>query len=334
MKETSMYRRCFARAVLAAVATTVVLCAPAPTAAQAPYPSRPIRIIIPFAGGSGSDIIARVVGEAIGQKLGVPVVPETREGGGGAIGATMVAKSAPDGYTLLSAANPMTVTPYMMKSPPYDPAKDFAPIARVAVIPLVLVTGSQSTYKTFQDLAMRMKAEPGKVNYATGGKGSPSHLEVELFLRVLGVQARDVPYKNIGQGLTDTIGGRTDFIVASLPISMAHIQSGSLRALAVGSPTRLATLPDVPTLAELLGKPGYDASAWYGFMAPAGTPPDVVTRLGDEVQKSVALPEVRARIEGTGGRIALAGPAEFNAQIQAESEKWGRLVREMGLTMD
>ena len=175
-----MHRGTFARAGLAALATAVALCGTVPVAAQAPYPSRPIRIVIPFAGGSGSDTIARVVGEAIAHKLGVPVVPETREGGGGAIGATMVAKSAPDGYTLLSAANPMTVTPYMMKSPPYDPAKDFAPISRVAVIPLVLVTSSQSPYKTFQDLAARMKAEPGKVNYATGGKGSPSHLEVEL----------------------------------------------------------------------------------------------------------------------------------------------------------
>jgi len=298
------------------------------------YPNRAIRIIIPFAAGSGSDTTARVVGDALSSQLGVPVVLETREGTGGAIGAAAVAKAAPDGYTLLSAANPMTVTPYMMKTLPFDPAKDFAAIARVAIIPLVVVTSSQSSYKSFQDLVARMKAEPGKVNYATGGKGSPSHLEVELWQRAVGADARDVPYKNFGQALTDTMAGRTDFIMASLPISASHIAAGNLRPLAVGAATRLPNLPNVSTLAELLNKPGYEAAAWYGFLAPAGTPSEIVARLAAEVQKALNVPAVRTRIEGTGGRISLAGPEQFNQQIQAESERWSRLVKEMGLTTE
>ena len=321
------------RVLLCAALTLPALTLTGPAAAQT-WPSRPIRTIIPFAAGSGSDVTARVVGEALSTQLGVPVIPETREGTGGALGATAVAKAAPDGYTLLSAANPMTVTPYMMKTLPFDPARDFAPISRIAVIPLVLVTSSQSSYRTFQDLVARMKAEAGKLNYATGGKGSPSHLEVELWQRQVGVSARDVPYKNFGQGLTDTMAGRTEFMMASLPISTGHITAGTLRALAVGSASRLPNLPNVPTFAEVLNKPGYEASAWYGFLAPAGTPPEIVTRLASEIQKALNVAAVRARIEATGGRIALAGPEAFNAQVQAESERWSRLVKEMGLTAE
>ena len=305
-----------------------------PAQAQDRYPSRTIRVIIPFAPGSGSDLVARVVGEAIATQMGVAVVSETLEGAGGAIGAATVAKAQPDGYTLLSAATPMTVGPYMQKTMPYDPAKDFTAITRVAVLPLVLVTSGKAPWQTFQELVTHVRANPGKVNYATGGKGSPSHLEVELMINPLGLQAQDVPYKNFGQALTDVIGGRADFIMASVPITASHIQAGSLRALAVGSATRVPTVPTAPTLAEAMNRPGHEAIVWYGFAGPAGMPADIAARLDQEIRRAAATAAVRARVEQVGGLVSLAGPAEFGAQIRAESEKWAGIVKRLKLNTE
>lgn len=305
-----------------------------PLLAQESYPARNIRLVIPFSGGSGSDVIARVVGGAIATQMGVSVVPETVEGAGGAIGAAAVAKSAPNGYTLLSASTPMTVGPYMMKTLPFDPAKDFAAVSRVAVIPLVLVTAATAPWRSFQELIAHMKRNPGKVNYATGGKGSPSHLEVELFANAQGVQPKDIPYRNFGQGLTDTIGGRADFIMASLPIARSHIQAGTLRALAVGAATRLTSVPGAPTFAEVMGDPNYEATVWYGFAAPAATPTAITTRLDQEIRDALASTEVRSRIESVGGVVSHAGPAEFGRQIRSESEKWAGIVRRLKLTSE
>lgn len=302
--------------------------------AQGAYPSRPIKIIIPFAGGSGSDIVGRVLAEILSTQLGVAVVPETREGAGGVIGATAVAKAAPDGYTLLSAATPMTVAPYMMRTLPYDPAKDFTAVARIAVIPMVLVVSASSPYKTFDDLLTRIRSNPGKVNYATGGKGSPSHLEVELIKQLYGVQIQDIPYKSFGQGLTDTISGRMDFAMTSLPLAQGNIQGGNLRALAIGTPNRLPALPQVPTLAEALNKSGYEAMVWYGLLAPAGTPTEIVTRLNEEIQKALAIPTNRARIEQVGGQVSTVYGAQFGIQLRNESENWSRIVRELKLSSE
>lgn len=302
--------------------------------AQSGYPSKPIRIIIPFAGGSGSDVVARVIGEALSAQMGVPVLPEMREGAGGVIGAALVAKAPPDGYTLLSAATPMTVAPYMARELPFDPAKDFAAIARISIIPLVVVTGAKSPYKTMSDLINFARKNPKSVNYATGGKGSPSHLEVELINRVAGVEMRDIPYKSFGQGLTDTIGGQVEFAMASLPLSQGQIQSGALRALAVGSLARVSSLPDVPTLAEALNRPGHEATVWYGLAAPAGTPTEIINRLNAEIDKALASSTTRDRIERVGGQISVTRGAAFGNQIRGESERWAGIVRELRLQSD
>lgn len=313
------------------LATMIVVGA---TSAQSTYPSRPIKIIIPFAGGSGSDIVGRVLAEILSTQMGVPVVPETREGAGGVIGATAVAKAPPDGYTLLSAATPMTVAPHMMRTLPYDPAKDFTAVARIAVIPMVLVVSANSHYKTFDDLLSQIRSNPGKVSYATGGKGSPSHLEVELIKKLHGLEILDIPYKSFGQGLTDTISGRMDFAMTSLPLAQGNIQGGNLRALAIGTPTRLPALPQVPTLAEALNKPGYEALVWYGLLAPAGTPPEIVTRLNEEIQKALAIPANRARIEKVGGQVSTVYGAQFGIQLRTESDNWSRIVKELNLTSE
>ena len=298
------------------------------------YPSRSIRLIIPFAPGSGADVLARVIAEAVAAQTGVSVVPEIMEGAGGAIGAAVVAKGPPDGYTLLTASTPMTLAPYMMKPMPYDPAKDFAAVVRVCVVPMVLVTSGKAPWNTFQDLIAHIRANPGKVNYATGGKGTLSHLEVELIGSAFGLQMQDIPYKSGTVGLTDTISQRVEFFVASLPAALGHIQSGALRALAVGSPNRVPALPDVPTLAEAMGKPNYEATVWYGFAMPSGTPPDVTARLDQEIRRAAATPSVRARIEQVGGLISLAGPPEFGTQIRSESEKWAGIVKKLKLTSE
>ncbi|MBM3346523.1 MAG: tripartite tricarboxylate transporter substrate binding protein [Betaproteobacteria bacterium] len=302
-----------------------------PVLAQSGYPSKPIRIIVPFAGGSGSDVVARVIGEALSAQMGVPVLAELREGAGGVIGAAAVAKAPPDGYTLLSAATPMTVAPYLARELPFDPSRDFSAIVRISIIPLVVVTGAKSPYKTLADLIGAARKNPRNVNYATGGKGSPSHLEVELINRVAGVEMRDIPYKSFGQGLTDTIGGQVEFAMASLPLSQGQIQSGALRALAVGSLTRVTSLPEVPTLAEALGRPGHEATVWYGLAGPAGTPTEVIGRLNTEIDKALASPSVRDRIEKVGGLISVVKGAAFDKQIRSESERWAGIVKELRL---
>lgn len=318
---------------------TLALCTVFPGAvpsahAQSSYPSKPIRIVIPFAGGSGSDVVARVVGEALSAQMGVPVIPEMREGAGGVIGAAVVAKATPDGYTLLSAATPMTVAPYMARELPFDPARDFTAIARISLIPLVVVASGKGPHRTLADLIGLARKSPGKINYATGGKGSPSHLEVELINRVAGIDTRDIPYKSFGQGLADTIAGQVEFAMASLPLSQGQIQSGALRALAVGSPARVSSLPDVPTLAEALNRPGHEATVWYGLAAPAGTPQEIINRLNAEIDKALAQASVRDRIERVGGQIALLKGAAFGNQIRAESERWAGIVRELKLQSD
>lgn len=328
-----MIRSCSTALAITAVLLTA-LAVPQAIVAQTAYPARAIRIVIPFAAGSGSDIVARVIGEALAEQMGATVTPEAREGAGGVIGATAVAKAPADGYTLLSAATPMTVAPYMARTLPYDPARDFTALARISVIPMVLVTGANGPFRTFQDLVTHARDNPGKVNYATGGKGSPSHLEVELVGRALGLRLQDIPYRTFGQGLTDTIALQASFSMASLPLAQGHIKAGTLRALAVGAPTRVASVPDVPTFAEAMGKPGWEAMVWYGLAGPAGMPPEVVARLTAEIQKAMASAPVRERLARVGGLLAPMYGAEFSGLIGSESAKWSRIVREIGLTTE
>ena len=302
-----------------------------PVVAQ-PFPSKPIRIIVPFGPGTGTDILARVVGERVGEQLGVGVVVENREGAGGLLGATATAKSAADGYTLMMAANPFVVAPLLQAAPPYDAVRDFAPVARIGVLPMALVTGPAAPYANVREMIAFARANPGRLNYASSGKGTPSHLEMELIAQSAGLKLQDVPYKSTAQAMTDTIGGQVSLYFSTLPPALAQMRAAKLRILGIGSARRLAQAPDVPTLAEALSQPGYEASVWYGCVAPAGTPRDTLARLADAVTRALDHAPVRERVEKSGTEIDVAGPDAFAMQIRRENEKWSALVKSLGLS--
>ena len=295
--------------------------------ARAEYPDRPIWITVPFAAGSGTDVVARATGEALSKRLGVPVVIENTVGSDGALGTAKVAKAKPDGYMLLATSNPFTLVPNMRKSRSYDPVKDFVAVAQVAVIPLALVTSGKSSFKSFDDLVTYMRQNPGKTRYATTGKGTLSHLEVEVMTRYLKVQAQDQPYKSAEDALAAVASRKAEFFMANLPAAQAQLDSGALKAFAVTSGARLPKSPEVPTLAEAMRRPGYAASVWFGLVAPAKTPFQVITRLEDEIEREVAVAAVTERIESIGGRAAFLRSAPFGGQIRFEHAKWGEAAR-------
>jgi len=311
----------------ASVASAAFMAAFVATNAWADYPDRPIKIIVPFAAGSGTDVVARATGTALSKRMGVPVVVENTVGANGATGTAAVAKAAPDGYTLLATSNPFTLAPHTAKSPSYDPVKNFVAVARIAVIPLVLVTSGKSSFKTFDDLVAHMRQNPGKARYATPGKGALSHLEVEVMNRTLQVQAQDQPHGSAKEALAAAASGKADFFLANLPMALAQLNSGSLRALAVSSGARAPHMPGVPTLAEATRRPGYEATVWFGLVAPTGTSSQVLTRLENEIERELEVPAVGARIETVGGRVAFLRSAPFGGQIRSEHAKWGQAAK-------
>jgi len=294
--------------------------------AWADYPEKPVKIIVPFAAGSGTDVVARATGAALAKRMGVSVTVENMPGADGAVGTAAVVKSAPDGYTLLATSNPLTITPYLSKKPPYDPVKDLVAVAQVAVIPLVLVTGAKSRFKTFDDLIAEMRQNPGKVRYATAGKGSLSHLEVALMSQYFKVQTQDQPYKNGEEALAATVGGKADVFLANLPMALATLNKGALRALAVSSSARLPRMSSVPTLGEAMKRPAYEANVWFGILAPSRTHFEILTRLEDEIGIELQQPGVAARIEAVGGNVAFLRSAPFGGQIGYEYRKWGQVA--------
>jgi tripartite-type tricarboxylate transporter receptor subunit TctC len=324
--ETTMKN--FIRAVALLIALSLLI--PFGAAAQG-YPNKPIRIIVAYAGGAGVDVAARIVAERLSQSMKAQVYVENRDGAGGLIGTMTAAKAAPDGYTLLMASSPVTVLHFLQPEPTYDPVKDFTAVARVSLHPLVLVTSTKSRYTSFNDLIAAIKANPGKLNYATSGKGSSSHLEFELLKQRYGLDIPDVPYKSFATAITDTITGRADLFLSAYSAALPHIKSGSVRALAMSSQKRSELLPDVPTLAELTGDPNYEASVSYGLLAPVGTPNEIVVRLAQEVAKVANDPATAERIRAIGGEPAVLGPAQYGAQVKAETEKWDRLVTAIGM---
>jgi len=303
----------------------------APAGAQPDYPSRPLRLIVPFSAGSAADTVGRAIGDELARLIAVPVVIENREGAGGTLGTAAVAKAAPDGHTLLMGTSLMTMAVHMTAPPAYDVVKDFVPIARVGVIPLVAVAASSAPFKSWTELIAHSKANAGKINYATSGKGSSSHVYTEMLKREFGFDAQDVPYKNVGQAVTDTTTGINHFFIANLPPTRALIQTGQLRALAVGSKQRLAAFPDVPTFAELTGRPDLELALWYGFFVPAGTPAAVVSRLNRELLKAADTPSVRARLELNGGVLALGRATELEAMVRSDNLRFKVLMKELNL---
>lgn len=294
--------------------------------AWAEYPDKPVKIIVPFAAGSGTDVVARATGAALAKRMGVSVTVENMPGSDGAVGTVAVAKAKADGYTLLATSNALTITPYLSKTPPYDPVKDLVAVAQVAVIPLVLVTSDKSRFKTFDDLIADMRQNPGKVRYATAGKGTLSYLEVALIARHLKVQAQDQPHKSGEDALAATAGGKADVFLANLPMALAMLNKGTLRALAVSSSARLPRMPGVPTLGEAMKRPAYEATVWFGLLAPTRTDFEILTRLEDEIGIELQSPAVSARIEAVGGNVIFLRSAPFGGRIGYEYRKWGQVA--------
>jgi len=306
---------------------------PEPTAIQGPagYPSRPIRLIVPFPPGGSTDILARALGDRLAQGLGQPVVIDNRPGAGGSIGAEAVARAAPDGYTLMMGhLGTLAVNPSIYKSLPYDPVKSFAPVSLMAIVPSVLVVNPSLPVASAAELIAYARTHPGKLAYGSAGSGSTSHLTTEYFKLVTGTDILHVPYKGVGPMLTDLVSGQLSMGLNGAPAVMQHVNAGRLRALAVTSLKRLEALPQVPTLDEA-GVHGFDASGWYGVVAPAGTAQPIVARLNGEIGKAMRTPELRSRLDSEGALPAPGTPEEFATFIRAEIARWAAVLKRAGV---
>ena len=302
--------------------------------AQAPYPSKPIRLVVPFPAGGTTDILARAVAQKLTESTGQPVVVDNRPGAGGNIGAELVARSAPDGYTLLmGTVGTHAINPSLYVKMPYDHVRDFAPVILVAGVPNVLVVNPALPVNSVQELIAYGRANPGKLNFASSGSGTSIHLSGELFKTMAGVQMTHVPYKGSSPALQDLVGGQVQLMFDNLPSSLALIKAGKLKALAVTSTQRSGVLPDVPTVAEA-GLPGFEASSWFGVLAPAGTPKDAIAKLYGEIARWLATSEAKEKLAGQGAIAAGLSPDDFARYITAETAKWQKVVKESGAKVD
>ena len=316
---------------LLAAGASLVVALPAHAQAPAAFPNRPIKIIVPYSAGTGSDALARTVGQSITEKTGHTVIIENKEGGGSLIGTMAVATAAPDGYTILIAANPMVIVPSQSSKPQYDPVKDFTPIAKVAVIPLVLAVSPALSINSVKDLIAYAKANPNKLSYGSSGAGTISQQEMELFKQAVGVDIAEIPYKSTAQAMTDLIGGTLALFPVVVPLVEQHLKSGRAKAVAVFDTRRSQSLPNVPAVSEEVSVAGYvPTPVWYGFIAPAKTPRDVVAALNTMIQNAMQTPEVKARLVALGAQQISVGGEQFAADIKSEYEKAGLLARKLG----
>ena len=293
------------------------------------WPAKPIRVISPFSAGSTVDLHARLIATPLGELLGQPVVVENKAGAGGAIGLDAVAKSAPDGYTIgIGTTGPMTINPYLIGSTvPYDPNKDFSAVGQYGIGPNVIVVNANVPARNLAELIGLAKAKPGTISYASSsGIGSTAHLAGELLGSVAGIDIVHIPYKGNAEAVTALLAGQVQMAISGLPPMIAHVQSGRLRALAVTGPSRMAQLPDVPTVTEA-GFKDIDVSAWYGFVAPAGTPAEIVTKLNEAIAKVIARPDVRERFLATGTEPYVTSPRQFADLIRTDGTRWAAVIR-------
>jgi tripartite-type tricarboxylate transporter receptor subunit TctC len=315
------------RAVKVAAVAALALAASG-VLAQA-WPAKPIHIVSPFSAGSTVDLHARLLAGPLGEALGQTVVVENKSGAGGAIGLDFVAKAPPDGYTIgIGTTGPMTINPYLIGSTvPYDPNKGFAPIGQYGIGPNVIVVNAGVPARTLPELIALAKAKPGTISYASSsGIGSTAHLAGELLGSVAGIDIVHIPYKGNAEAVTALLAGQVQMAISGLPPMIAHVQSGKLRPLAVTGPSRMAQLPDVPTVTEI-GMKDIDVSAWYGFVAPAGTSPEVLAKLHDAIAKVIAKPEVRQRFLATGTEPYVTTPKQFADLIKSDGERWAAVIR-------
>jgi tripartite-type tricarboxylate transporter receptor subunit TctC len=320
---------------VAALAGIAAIAIAAPAGAQTlAYPTKPVRLVVPFPPGGATDIIARAVAQKLSETWGQSVVVDNRPGAGGNIGTELVAKAAPDGYTLeMGTVGTHAINASLYAKIPFDNVKDFAPIILVAGVPNVLEVTPSLPVNSVQELIAYAKANPGKLNFASSGNGTSIHLSGELFKVMTGVQMTHVPYKGSAPALQDLMGGQVQLMFDNLPPSLPQIKAGKLRALAVTSATRAPALPDVPTVAES-GLPGFEASSWFGLVAPAGTPPAIIAKINAEVAAWLASPEGKEKLSSIGANAAGGSPEDFARHINAETAKWAKVVKESGAKVD
>ena len=316
----------FRRALLATAAAYLALVGT--VHAQDAWPSRPIKLVVPFAAGGTSDVLARTLAEKLQGALKQTVIVDNKAGAGGVIGADSVAKAPADGYTiLLGTIASHAINPALQPKMPYDALKDFAPVDLLGSISNVLLVGATQPYKTVKDLTAAAKAKPGSVAFASAGQGSSQHMSGELFKQLAGAELTHIPYKGSAPAIQDVIGGQVPMSFETVTVALPHIQSGKVRALAVTSAKRSPALPDTPTLQEA-GVKGFDVASWQAIYAPAGTPPAIVQRLNAEIEKIVAMPDVKAKFETLGLQHSPNTPAEFAAFNKAEVAKWTKVVKD------
>ena len=324
------------RRLLAAAGVALSLVLPTFAQAQAQaqtYPTKPIKLVVPYPPGGPTDIVARLVAQKLSEQMGQPVIIDNRPGAGGNPGAEMVARSTPDGYTLVVATPAHAINPSLFKNLGYSLSKDFAPVSQLTSGPLVIVANSALPANNVAELIALAKSKPGELNFASSGNGQSTHLSAELFASMAGVKMNHIPYKGSAPALTDTMGGQTQLMFDTMLSAMPHVKAGKLKALAVTSSTRSPVAPDVPTVAES-GLPGYEAIAWNGLLAPAGTPPEVVARLNAELKKVLASPDVKDKFEAQGFAASWNTPTDFGRFMTAEVEKWSKVVKISGAKVD
>jgi tripartite-type tricarboxylate transporter receptor subunit TctC len=305
----------------------------APTFAQS-YPTKTLRVIVPFPAAGGTDIIAREVTNKLSSTLGWTIVVENKPGSGGNLGVDAAAKSPADGYTMaLGQTSNLAINPTLFSKMPYDSVKDLTPVVLVASAPLVLVVGADSPLKTLADVVNASKAKPASLNFASAGNGTVAHLASELFQKTAGVKFTHIPYKGAAQAATDVIGGQVQLYMSSVPTLIGHIKSGKMRAIAVTSLTRVDDLPQVPTVAES-GYKGFEAVTWFGFVAPTGVPKDIVTRLNTEINKALQSADVKKKLSDQGADVLGGTPEQLGALIKSDIARWAPVIKESGAKLD
>lgn len=311
---------------LAAVVALLGLAHATPSPAQQ-FPTRPVHIIVPNPPGGATDVLARVISEQLGTRLGQPVVVENRPGASGTVGSDLVAKARPDGHLMVMGhAASHATSPSMYRNLPYDPVTSFAPVTLVANVTNVIIVNPSVPAKSVQELIAVAKASPGKLVFGSGGTGAITHLAGELFKQLAGVELRHVPYKGSSQAMTDLLGGHISLMFENLPGAVGHIRSGKVRPLAVLSQKRSSAVPDLPTVAEA-GLPGAEAVSWFGLLTTAGTPKEVVDKLNREIVAVIRKPEVQARMADVGAEAVGSSPEEFGKLIRSERDKWGKVIK-------
>ena len=298
------------------------------------YPNRPVKVIIPWPPGQATDLAARIVGEKLSQQLGQPFIMENKPGAGGSIGTEIVAKSAPDGYTLLAASSgPISIMPNLQKIP-YDPLKDLAPVSLIAAAPFALVAPISFPASNAKEFLVLVRANPGKYTFASSGTGATAHMFAELFNSMAQIKAVHVPYKGSAPALTDLIGGQVSYAVETVASVVGHVKAGRLKAFGVTTAKRAAAMPDVPPLAEAADIPGYDAAAWIGYAAPAGTPRDILAKLAAEIQKAVQASDLKDRYVALGMDTASNSPEQMIAFMRREQDRYASIIKNANIKIE